>query len=86
MLTFERSLLSTLALGLLGLQAADAQTTSTAGAANDDGANAAKGAVIRDPPQNFEWAYEFQVEDPNAHVLRFGSEPKPNMPRGKFRT
>ncbi|MGQ0533426.1 MAG: VOC family protein, partial [Caulobacteraceae bacterium] len=46
----------------------------------------ARGAVIRDPPQNFGWAYEFQVEDPNGHVLRFGSEPKPGMPFGSFRT
>lgn len=45
----------------------------------------AKGAVIRDPPQNFEWAYEFQVEDPSGHVLRFGSEPKPGLPTGSFR-
>jgi len=28
-------------------------------------------------PQNFDWAYEFQVEDPDGHVLRIGSEPKP---------
>jgi len=40
-----------------------------------------KGAVIRDPPQNFAWAYEFQVEDPSGHVLRFGSEPKPGPRR-----
>ena len=46
---------------------------------------AAKGAVIRDAPQNFEWAYEFQVEDPDGHVLRFGSEPKPGVPFGQFR-
>jgi predicted enzyme related to lactoylglutathione lyase len=46
---------------------------------------AAKGAVIRDPPQNFEWAYEFQVEDPSGHVLRFGSEPKPGQPTGSFK-
>jgi predicted enzyme related to lactoylglutathione lyase len=45
----------------------------------------ASGAVIRDPPQNFEWAYEFQVEDPNGHVLRFGSEPKHGVPFGQFR-
>jgi catechol 2,3-dioxygenase-like lactoylglutathione lyase family enzyme len=37
----------------------------------------AKGAHIRSPPQNFSWAYEFEVEDPDGHVLRFGSEPKP---------
>ena len=36
----------------------------------------AKGAQIRSPPQNFSWAYEFAVEDPDGHVLRIGSEPK----------
>lgn len=46
---------------------------------------AAKGAVIRDAPQNFEWAYEFQVEDPDGHVLRFGSEPKAGQPFGAFK-
>jgi hypothetical protein len=30
-------------------------------------------------------AYEFQVEDPNGHVLRFGSEPQPGAPSGQFR-
>jgi uncharacterized glyoxalase superfamily protein PhnB len=45
----------------------------------------AAGAVIRDPPQNFEWAYEFQVEDPNGHVLRFGSDAKPGAKDGEFR-
>jgi len=39
----------------------------------------AKGAHIRSPPQNFSWAYEFAVEDPDGHVLRFGSEPKPEL-------
>jgi uncharacterized glyoxalase superfamily protein PhnB len=37
----------------------------------------AKGAHIRSAPQNFSWAYEFAIEDPDGHVLRFGSEPKP---------
>ena len=37
----------------------------------------AKGAHIRSSPQNFSWAYEFVVEDPDGHVLRFGAEPKP---------
>ncbi len=46
---------------------------------------AAKGALIRDPPQNFEWSYEFQVEDPSGHVLRFGSEPKPGVAYGQFK-
>jgi predicted enzyme related to lactoylglutathione lyase len=45
----------------------------------------AKGARIRSPPQNFEWAYEFQVEDPSGHVLRFGSEPKPGPKDGVFK-
>jgi uncharacterized glyoxalase superfamily protein PhnB len=36
----------------------------------------AKGAQIRSQPQNFSWAYEFQVEDPDGHVLRFGSGAK----------
>jgi predicted lactoylglutathione lyase len=35
---------------------------------------AAKGAHIRSTPQNFEWAYEFEIEDPDGHVLRIGSE------------
>jgi len=37
----------------------------------------AKGARIRSAPQNFSWAYEFAVEDPDGHVLRFGAGPKP---------
>ena len=37
----------------------------------------ARGAHIRSPPENFSWAYEFEVEDPDGHVLRIGSEPKP---------
>jgi predicted lactoylglutathione lyase len=45
----------------------------------------AKGARIRSPPQNFSWAYEFQIEDPDGHVLRFGSEPKPGPADGVFR-
>jgi catechol 2,3-dioxygenase-like lactoylglutathione lyase family enzyme len=45
----------------------------------------AKGARIRSPPQNFSWAYEFQVEDPDGHVLRFGAEPKPGPTNGIFR-
>jgi predicted enzyme related to lactoylglutathione lyase len=36
-----------------------------------------KGAQIRSPPLNFSWAYEFKVEDPDGHVLRVGSAPKP---------
>lgn len=36
----------------------------------------AKGVTIKLPPTNFSWAYEMQVEDPNGHVLRFGTDPK----------
>jgi hypothetical protein len=32
---------------------------------------------IRTPLQNFSWAYEFTVDDPDGQVLRFGSAPKP---------
>ena len=45
----------------------------------------AKNAQVRSPPQNFTWAYEFQVEDPDGHVLRFGSEPKPGPSDGVFK-
>jgi RimJ/RimL family protein N-acetyltransferase len=37
----------------------------------------ARGATIRMPPTNFAWALEMHVEDPDGHVLRFGSEPLP---------
>jgi hypothetical protein len=46
----------------------------------------AKGAHIRSPPRNFSWAYEFEDEDPDGHVLRFGSEPKPEPADGVFKT
>ena len=36
----------------------------------------AKGAVIRLPPTDRPWAHEMQVEDPDGHVLRFGSDRK----------
>ncbi len=39
----------------------------------------ASGARIRHPPRNFPWAYEMKVEDPDGHVLRFGSEPRGNV-------
>jgi predicted enzyme related to lactoylglutathione lyase len=37
----------------------------------------AAGAKVVLEPTNFDWAYEFRIEDPDGHVLRFGSEPKP---------
>lgn len=36
----------------------------------------ARGVAIRMPLTNFPWALEFQVEDPDGNVLRFGSEPR----------
>ena len=39
-----------------------------------------KGAKIKLPPTNFSWAYELQVEDPDGHVLRFGTDPNSNEP------
>lgn len=38
------------------------------------------GATVRQTPVNRPWAYEMQIEDPDGHVLRFGSEPKPEPP------
>lgn len=34
------------------------------------------GATILEPPQNYPWACEMRVGDPDGHVLRFGSDPK----------
>jgi predicted lactoylglutathione lyase len=39
-----------------------------------------KGASFREEPTNYSWAYEFRVQDPDGHVIRFGGEPKANMP------
>ena len=36
-----------------------------------------RGAKIRQAPESRPWAYEMQVEDPDGHVLRFGSESVP---------
>jgi uncharacterized glyoxalase superfamily protein PhnB len=38
------------------------------------------GARIRMTPVNRSWAYEMQVDDPDGHVLRFGSEPRTDTP------
>lgn len=40
----------------------------------------ASGATIRYPPRNFPWALEMHIQDPDGHVLRFGSEPKLDRP------
>ncbi len=41
---------------------------------------AAAGATIALPPTNYPWAYEFHAQDPDGHVLRFGSDPKADRP------
>lgn len=35
-----------------------------------------RGAKVLHQPTNYPWALEMRVEDPDGHVLRFGSEPK----------
>jgi catechol 2,3-dioxygenase-like lactoylglutathione lyase family enzyme len=34
------------------------------------------GATILHPPENYPWALEMKVGDPDGHVLRFGSDPE----------
>jgi len=43
------------------------------------------GAKIRNPPNNFLWALEMQVEDLDGNVLRIGSDPEEDKPLGVFR-
>jgi catechol 2,3-dioxygenase-like lactoylglutathione lyase family enzyme len=43
-----------------------------------------KGAKLRHPPTNYYWAYEMQIFDLDGHVLRFGSDPKPDQPEGEW--
>ena len=42
------------------------------------------GAKIRNPPTNYSWALEMQVEDPDGNVLRIGSEPRHGEPTGPW--
>jgi uncharacterized glyoxalase superfamily protein PhnB len=42
------------------------------------------GAKIRNPPTNYSWALEMQVEDPDGNVLRIGSGNKPDQPTGSW--
>jgi catechol 2,3-dioxygenase-like lactoylglutathione lyase family enzyme len=42
----------------------------------------ASGAKVRNPPSNFEWALEMQVEDLDGNVLRIGSDPEKDQPLG----
>jgi catechol 2,3-dioxygenase-like lactoylglutathione lyase family enzyme len=43
------------------------------------------GAKVRNPPENFEWALEMQVEDLDGNVLRIGSDPETEKPLGVWR-
>jgi catechol 2,3-dioxygenase-like lactoylglutathione lyase family enzyme len=43
-----------------------------------------RGARIRHPPTNYEWALEMQVEDVDGNVLRMGSEPLDGEPTGEW--
>jgi hypothetical protein len=40
------------------------------------------GAKIRNPPENFEWALEMQIEDLDGNVLRIASDPEREKPLG----
>ena len=41
----------------------------------------ARGVAFHEPPTHYPWAYEMRVQDPDGHVLRFGSEPRPEPAR-----
>jgi len=36
----------------------------------------ARGAVVRHPPNDYPWAREMQIADPDGNVLRLGSDPR----------
>jgi catechol 2,3-dioxygenase-like lactoylglutathione lyase family enzyme len=38
------------------------------------------GVTIKLPPTNYSWALEMHIEDPDGHVLRFGTEPNNELP------
>jgi len=40
----------------------------------------AHGVKIKLPPTNYSWALEMHIEDPDGHVLRFGTDPNENEP------
>ena len=42
------------------------------------------GAKIRNPPANYSWALEMQVEDLDGNILRFGSDPRKGEPEGPW--
>ena len=40
----------------------------------------ANGAIMTEEPVNYPWAFEMLVEDPDGHVLRFGTGPSSDLP------
>jgi catechol 2,3-dioxygenase-like lactoylglutathione lyase family enzyme len=40
----------------------------------------ARGVKIKQPPLNYSWALELHVENPDGHVLRFGTDPNYDKP------
>jgi predicted enzyme related to lactoylglutathione lyase len=45
----------------------------------------ASGAKVLNPPENFEWALEMQIEDLDGNVLRIGSDQEKDKPLGVWR-
>jgi len=41
-----------------------------------------KNVKILLPPTNYYWAMEMRVEDPDGHILRFGTDPDDQQPFG----
>jgi catechol 2,3-dioxygenase-like lactoylglutathione lyase family enzyme len=39
-----------------------------------------KEVTITLPPTNFSWAYEMQIQDPDGHILRLGTDPEYGQP------
>ena len=39
-----------------------------------------KGVRLNHPPRNYPWALEMHVQDPDGHILRFGSDPMEDKP------
>jgi predicted lactoylglutathione lyase len=37
-------------------------------------------ARVRDEPANYPWAWEMRIEDLDGNVIRFGSDPKKDVP------
>lgn len=43
-----------------------------------------RGARVRHPPTNYDWAVEMQIEDLDGNVLRLGSDPQRDEPIGEW--